>query len=77
MVNQAIAEGQTQRVDLAARVPVLVTYSTAFVDGDGLHLLPDPYGWDAQLTAALQSQVLAGLERDMASPESECASSMG
>lgn len=77
MVDQAIAEGQTQRVDLAARVPVLVTYSTAFVDGDGLHLLPDPYGWDAQLTAALQSQVLAGLERDMASPESECASSMG
>ncbi|OYW91119.1 MAG: hypothetical protein B7Z13_13365 [Caulobacterales bacterium 32-67-6] len=60
MVDQAIAEGQTQRVDLAARVPVLVTYSTAFVDGDGLHLLPDPYGWDAQLTAALQSQVLAG-----------------
>ncbi|MDO8901113.1 MAG: L,D-transpeptidase family protein [Phenylobacterium sp.] len=76
-VDGAIAQGQTRRVDLATRVPVLVVYSTAFVNEAGLHLLADPYGWDAQLTAALQSQVLAQLDRDMAPPQSECASSAG
>ncbi|MDP1872583.1 murein L,D-transpeptidase [Phenylobacterium sp.] len=76
-VDGAIAQGQTRRVDLAAPVPVFVVYSTAFVNEEGLHLLADPYGWDAQLTAALQGQVLAQLDRDMAPPESECASSAG
>ncbi|MDO8410196.1 MAG: L,D-transpeptidase family protein [Phenylobacterium sp.] len=74
MVEAAIAQGQTRRVDLAVQVPVLVIYSTALVDAAGLHLLADPYGWDAQVTAALQSQVLGRLDRDMAPPQSECAS---
>lgn len=77
MVDGGIAQGQTRRIDLAAQVPVFVIYSTAYVDEDGLHLLADPYGWDAQLTAALQSRAHARLGRDMASPESECASSSG
>lgn len=76
-VDAAIAQGQTRRVDLAAPVPVLVLYNTALVDEDGLHLLADPYGWDAQLTAALQSQAYAQLGRGMAPLESECASAAG
>lgn len=77
MVDDVIAQGLTRRVPLTAPMPVLVIYSTAFVDEEGLHLLADPYGWDAQSLAALNSQSLAQLDRDMASPESECASSLG
>ncbi|MAK80802.1 MAG: murein L,D-transpeptidase [Phenylobacterium sp.] len=73
-VDAAILQGETQRVDLARPVPVFVVYNTALVDADGLHLLPDPYGWDAQLIAALERQTLAQLDRDMAPPQSECAS---
>jgi len=76
-VDAAILKGETRRFDLAQPVPVFVVYNTSLVDEDGLHLLPDPYGWDAQLTAALQSQALAQLDRDMAPPQSECASSAG
>ena len=73
-VDAAILQGETQRVDLARPVPVFVVYNTTLVDADGLHLLPDPYGWDAQLIAALERQTLAQLDRDMAPPQSECAS---
>lgn len=52
-VEAAIARGTTERVALARAVPLLVTYRTAFVEADELYLLPDPYGWDAQLTEAL------------------------
>lgn len=76
-IDAAILQGETRRVDLAQPVPVFVVYNTALVDEDGLYLLPDPYGWDAQLTAALQRQALAQLGRDMAPPQSECASSAG
>ncbi|MGQ3018399.1 L,D-transpeptidase family protein [Phenylobacterium sp.] len=74
-VDAAILQGETRRVDLEQPVPVFVVYNTALVDEDGLHLLPDPYGWDAQLNAALNRQALAQLDRDMAPPQSECASS--
>lgn len=76
-LEEVIAQGQTRRVDLAAPVPVFVVYRTALADEAGLQLLPDPYGWDAQLTAALQSQALAQAGRDMAPPETECASQAG
>ena len=56
---------------------MFVVYRTALADEAGLQLLPDPYGWDAQLTAALQSQALAQAGRDMAPPETECASQAG
>ena len=77
MVDGAIAQGETRRVDLVEPIPVFVTYTTAFVDAAGLHLLADPYGWDAQLIAALQSQAFAQLDRGMAPPETECALSAG
>lgn len=76
-VDGVIAQGLTRRVDLTAPVPVLIIYTTAFFDVAGLHLLADPYGWDAQLVAALNSRAVAQLDRDMASPESECASNLG
>lgn len=75
VVDAAILQGETQRVDLARPVPVFVVYNTALVDDDGLHLLPDPYGWDAQLIAALDRQNLAQGHRGMAPPQSECAAS--
>lgn len=76
-LDEVIAQGQTRRVDLAAPVPVFVIYRTALADAAGLRLLPDPYGWDAQLTAALQSQAFAQAGRDMAPPQTECESQVG
>ena len=73
-IDAAILQGDTRRVDLARPLPVFVVYNTALVDEDGLHLLPDPYGWDAQLIAAVEQRTLAQLDRDMAPPQSECAS---
>ena len=55
-LDAAIATGETQRIALAAPMPLVVTYRTAFVDEAGLHLLPDPYGWDARLARALAAR---------------------
>ena len=52
-VDAAISTGTTERIGLARPTPLFVTYRTAFVDQGGLYLLPDPYGWDAQLERAL------------------------
>ncbi|MFZ5729767.1 MAG: L,D-transpeptidase family protein [Pseudomonadota bacterium] len=52
-IDAAIATGETQRIALSVATPLLVTYRTAFVDEGGLHLLPDPYGWDEPLARAL------------------------
>ncbi|MDX9997416.1 MAG: L,D-transpeptidase family protein [Phenylobacterium sp.] len=71
-VDKAIEAGSTQRVRLAQPTPVFVTYQTAWVDADGrVIFVPDVYGWDAALAAALDRRAaLASLEPQL---EIECA----
>lgn len=72
-IEQAIAAGDTRRVDLSTPVPLYVVYWTAQVDGAGaLILRPDIYGWDRDLTAALAA---ASAERRAALPrgDTDCA----
>ncbi|MDD3837879.1 MAG: L,D-transpeptidase family protein [Phenylobacterium sp.] len=71
-VDKAIEAGSTQRVRLAQPTPVFVTYQTAWVDADGrVNFVPDVYGWDAALAAALDRRAaLASLEPQL---EIECA----
>lgn len=53
-IDAAIETGRTQRVPLSAMLQVFVVYRTVWVGADGLvRFLPDGYGWDAQLQAAL------------------------
>lgn len=66
----AIDSGATRRVDLQRPLPLFVTYQTAMADKDGgMRFVPDRYGWDAKLSAAL-----AGAQRSNASaaPPPEC-----
>lgn len=52
-LESAIADGETRRIALERPLSLLVVYWTAFVNDGGLHLLPDPYRWDAPLARAL------------------------
>lgn len=53
-IDQSIATNKTLRIQLERTVPLLVTYSTAFIGPEGaLNFVPDSYGWDAKLTSAL------------------------
>lgn len=70
-VEAAIATGATRRVALQRPVPLYVVYQTAWVEGDEIHFVPDVYGWDAKLNAAL-----AGAERQSvrtAAADTDCA----
>lgn len=52
-VTAAIATGGTRRVNLERPVPLYVVYQTAMVEDGRVRFVPDAYGWDAKLTAAL------------------------
>ncbi|MGC1178736.1 MAG: L,D-transpeptidase family protein [Methyloceanibacter sp.] len=53
-VASAIANGYDQHVKLERRIPVYITYFTAWVKGDGsLETFGDVYGHDARMAAAL------------------------
>jgi murein L,D-transpeptidase YcbB/YkuD len=55
-LESAIATGETRTVTLERRVPVLVSYWTTWVDGDGrLQVRTDVYGLDAAVRAALDT----------------------
>lgn len=52
--NRKLASRQTGTVPLKEKIPVRLLYHTVFIDNAGqLAYLPDPYGWDAKLAAAL------------------------
>jgi murein L,D-transpeptidase YcbB/YkuD len=56
-LDAAVAAGETRQVSLAKRVPILVTYWTAWVDQSGvLQLRRDVYGRDAKLSASLAAR---------------------
>lgn len=57
-LESATVDGETRRIALETPLSLLVVYRTAFVDEGGLHLLPDPYQWDAPLARALAGAVL-------------------
>lgn len=69
-LDSAIANGETRRIPLERPLSLLVVYRTAFVIDGGLHLLPDPYRWDAPLARALAGTVLADAG---ARGDSDCA----
>ena len=55
-VGAVVAEGRNQWVRVPTPVPVLIFYSTVNVDADGRpRFLPDVYGLDAKLDAALRA----------------------
>ncbi|WP_394728111.1 L,D-transpeptidase family protein [Altererythrobacter sp. GH1-8] len=52
-IDAIVASNKTTRVDLAAPIPVYVTYFTAVSDGEGgVDILPDVYGRDQRITMA-------------------------
>ena len=52
--ERALASGEETFVNLDANIPVRLVYHTAFVDqGGNIVFRTDPYGWDAELAAAL------------------------
>ena len=53
-IAAAIGEGRTRRVALDPPLPLFVIYQTAMVENGNVRFVPDVYGWDAKLTAALQ-----------------------
>jgi hypothetical protein len=58
-----LAEGYNNEVELTRRIPVHVTYFTAMVGDDGvLRTIPDPYGHDKRVAAAIAGRPLP-LER--------------
>jgi murein L,D-transpeptidase YcbB/YkuD len=53
-IGAAMTSGTTRSVALARPIPVIVFYTTAIVGTDGTaYFLPDVYGHDAKLAAAL------------------------
>ena len=58
-IDAAVASRAETRVDLLAPVPVYVVYFTAIDDScGGVRYLPDSYGRDEAVLAALDSPVL-------------------
>jgi len=56
-IDAAIAAKTTRRVELRAHMPVFVVYRTVVADADGRAVFrADPYGWDAELEAALAAR---------------------
>jgi murein L,D-transpeptidase YcbB/YkuD len=56
-IGAAMQAGRTQVVRLPEAVPVLVFYTTVVADADGaLRFLPDIYGYDRELDAALRAR---------------------
>jgi murein L,D-transpeptidase YcbB/YkuD len=56
-IDSTIATGQRTVVELQTRIPVRITYATAFADGDGtLQFRPDVYGRDALLRRAMADE---------------------
>jgi len=57
MINQQIDSGQRKIVTLKQKIPVYVTYLTAWVDKDGtVNFRRDVYGRDKILAAALDKK---------------------
>ena len=58
--NEALASGKTREVDLGEAIPVRLLYHTAHVDEDGqVAVVPDVYGWNDKLAAALDFHAVA------------------
>lgn len=59
-VQAAIERGTTQRIRLENPMPVVITYQTAFADGDGTaHFRTDIYGRDRAMTLKLAARIEA------------------
>lgn len=70
-VPQAIAAGETKRVDLDRTLPLYVVYRTVEAIDGGARFHLDTYGWDQKLTSALRGHApvrTAGMRT-----ESECS----
>jgi len=52
-VDETLASGETVRIGLTHKVPVRLTYLTAFPGGDRIAFRPDVYGWDVRLLQML------------------------
>jgi murein L,D-transpeptidase YcbB/YkuD len=57
-VRDALASRATLAVNLSSPIPVVLVYHTTVVDEDGIHFLPDVYGHDAALHAALAERLV-------------------
>jgi murein L,D-transpeptidase YcbB/YkuD len=72
----AVATGETRTVTLERRVPVLVSYWTAWVDRDGkLQVRSDVYGLDAKVRAGLDTPFHPPVLRRLQAPRSEARAS--
>jgi murein L,D-transpeptidase YcbB/YkuD len=72
-VDQAIASGETQRVELRKPVPLYVVYWTVATGPDGAVLFrQDPYRWDRKLVAALAAPTWSAAA-DGAAHDTDCA----
>lgn len=69
-LERAIDAGATRRVALQSPLPLIITYRTILVVDGELQFRPDPYGWDAELIAALAGSRTAALPASA----TECAS---
>lgn len=62
-IEEALAGGAEQRVDLPEPLPVHLLYWTAWVDGDGtVHFREDLYGHDQRLARALKKEPPVSLD---------------
>lgn len=57
----AVGAGESRRIDLAKPIPILIVYSTAWVDDSNmLEFRPDIYARDAKVLAALDAPLRSG-----------------
>ena len=57
-IDAILAEGKTSRINLKNRVPVHLTYLTAWIgEGGTVHFRDDIYGRDARLAKALNTSL--------------------
>lgn len=61
-VDKALKSGRTTRLPLAAPIPVVVGYFTAFADADSIAFYPDIYRRDAAIVRASVALPLSGTE---------------
>jgi len=54
-IDQALASGDTQTVNLPQSVPVFLLYWTAYVQNGQMILRQDPYGWDDMVVRLLDA----------------------